>query len=78
MTGPVDRLRLRGLLPPGIGSRHQVGLVFRLPIPNSVAFLAGYLGPSRSFLRERYGAPWAYGRWWGDAFARLEHARESS
>jgi hypothetical protein len=70
-----DAFRLRHLLPPAVGSRHVVGQVFRLPLPNAASFMAGYLVPSRSFLRDRYGSPNAYGRWWGDAFGRLREAQ---
>lgn len=73
--GPVDAFRIRRLLPPALGSRHQVAWLFRLPLPNALAFLAGYLAPSRAFLRGRYGSTWSYARWWGDAFGRLRAAR---
>jgi hypothetical protein len=49
---PGDAFRLRRLLPPALGSRHQIAQVFRLPAPNAMAFLAGYVVPSREFLRE--------------------------
>jgi Uncharacterised nucleotidyltransferase len=72
---PAEGFRLRHLLPPAVGSRHVVGQAFRLPFPNAVSFLAGYLVPSRAFLKGRYGSPNAYRRWWGDAFGRLREAQ---
>jgi hypothetical protein len=71
----ADAFRLHHLLPPAIGSRHVVGQAFRLPFPNAMSFLAGYLWPSRGFLQRRYGSPNAYRRWWGDAFGRLREAQ---
>jgi hypothetical protein len=71
----ADAFRLRHLLPPAVGSRHLVGQAFRLPLPNAVSFMAGYLLPSRPFLKGRYGSPNAYRRWWGDAFGRLKEAQ---
>jgi hypothetical protein len=71
----ADAFRLRHLLPPAVGSRHVVGQAFRLPFPNAVSFMAGYLLPSRAFLKRRYGSPNAYHRWWGDAFGRLREAQ---
>lgn len=73
--GAADAFRLRHLLPPAIGSRHLVGQAFCLPVPNAAAFMAGYLVPSRGFLRRRYGSPWAYGRWWREAFGRFREAQ---
>jgi hypothetical protein len=72
---PFDAFRLQRLLPPALGSRHLVGQAFCLPAPNAAAFMAGYLVPSRGFLRRRYGSPWAYGRWWRDAFGRFWDAQ---
>jgi hypothetical protein len=69
-----DLLRLRLLVPPGIGSRHQIAQVFRLPIPNATAFLAGYLVPSSRFLERRFGSRLAYRAWWRDAVLRLRDA----
>lgn len=73
--GRADGFRLRHLLPPAVGSRHVIGQAFRLPFPNAVSFMAGYLLPSRAFLTGRYGSPNAYRRWWGDAFGRLREAQ---
>ncbi|HEX5914128.1 MAG TPA: hypothetical protein VFY54_13450, partial [Rubrobacter sp.] len=73
--GRADGFRLRHLLPPAVGSRHVIGQAFRLPFPNAVSFMAGYLVPSRAFLTGRYGSPNAYGQWWGDAFGRLREAQ---
>jgi hypothetical protein len=69
-----DRFRLRRLIPPGIGARHQIAQVFRLPVPNATAFLAGYLFPSRRFLELRFGSRVAYWAWWRDAVLRLRDA----
>jgi hypothetical protein len=71
-----DAFRLRRLLPPALGSRHQIAQVFRLPIPNAVAFLGGYVVPSRAFLKKRYGQDGGYVRWWREATGRLRDARD--
>ena len=42
--------RLLMLTPPGIGSRHIVGHIFRLPSWNAALYLAGMAWPSKSFL----------------------------
>jgi hypothetical protein len=76
--GPLDAFRLRHLLPPSIGSKHQVAMVFRLPVLNGLAFMGGYLVPSPRFIRARYGRALAYGSWWRDAFGRLKDASSSS
>jgi Uncharacterised nucleotidyltransferase len=70
-----DRFRLRRLLPPALGSKHQIAQAFRLHLPDAAAFLAGYAVPSRRFLRRRFGDPWAYTRWWAEAFGRLRDAQ---
>jgi len=70
-----DAFRLHRLLPPAIGSRHQVAEIFRLPVPNAAAFLIGYLLPSQAFLRERFGKEYSYSRWWRDAFGRFREAQ---
>jgi hypothetical protein len=67
----TDAFRLRRLLPPGIGSRHQIAQAFRLPLPNAGLFLAGYVVPSREFLERRFGSRRAYLAWWRDAFLRF-------
>jgi hypothetical protein len=67
-----DALRFRGLL--GIGARHHVASVFRLPVANAAAYLVGTFAPSRRFLTLRYGSPTAYLRWWRDAGGRLGRA----
>lgn len=71
-----DAFRLRRLLPPALGSRHQIAQVFRLPAPNAMAFLGGYIVPSRDFLRKRYGRDGGYVRWWREATGRLRDARD--
>jgi len=70
-----DAFRLHRLLPPALGSRHQVAQIFRLPVPNAVAFLSGYLLPSQAFLHERFGNKYAYSRWWRDAFGHFREAQ---
>jgi len=70
-----DAFRLHRLLPPALGSRHQVAQIFRLPVPNAAAFLIGYLLPSQAFLRERFGNKYSYVRWWRDAFGRFHEAK---
>jgi hypothetical protein len=47
--------RLAMVIPPGVGSRHVVGQVFRLPAANAVMYLAGMAWPSPSFLRSKVG-----------------------
>lgn len=76
-TNAGDAFRLRRLIPPALGSRHQIAQVFRLPIPNAVAFLGGYVVPSRVFLRKRYGQDGGYVRWWREATGRLRDARDA-
>lgn len=71
----ADAFRLRMLLPPGIGSRHQISQAIRLPVVNGLAFMAGYLLPSQAFLRSRFGSRWSYVKWWDEAFLRLQDAR---
>lgn len=70
-----DAFRLHRLLPPALGSRHQVAQAFRLPTPNAAAFLIGYLLPSHAFLHERFGNESSYSRWWREAFGRLRAAQ---
>ena len=72
---PGDAARLRRLLPPALGSRHQIAQAFRLPAPQAAAFVVGYTVPSRSFLHARYGRGSSYVRWWRDAVFRLRSAR---
>ncbi|HET9248371.1 MAG TPA: nucleotidyltransferase family protein [Actinomycetota bacterium] len=74
---PGDAFRLRRLIPPALGSRHQIAQVFRLPIPNAAAFLGGYVVPSRVFLKKRYGQDGGYVRWWREATGRLRDARDA-
>lgn len=65
-----DRVRLRGIIPrSGVGA-HMAARAFRLPLPNAAAYVAGYLVPSRAFLRIRYGRPRAYAAWWRDSTGR--------
>ena len=73
-----DARRMQLLLPPGIGSRHQISQAFRLPLPQALAFLAGYVFPSRTFLRSRFGRDWSYVSWWDEAFIRFRNARSVS
>jgi putative nucleotidyltransferase-like protein len=70
------RARLRAVMPPSIGSRNfSVGRLFRLPVPNGMAYLTAKAVPSRSFLVDMYGSRWAYVRWWRGAG---EHLLESA
>lgn len=71
-----DAFRLHRLLPPSLGSRHQIAQAFRLPPLNAMAFLAGYVMPSRKFLTNRYGDNGGYLRWWREATGRLRDARD--
>ena len=66
----VDAWRLRRLLPPGIGSR-TLAPAFRLPLPNALAYLAGYALPSKRFLLSRYGRPVTVARWWRDSVSQV-------
>jgi hypothetical protein len=61
-----DRARARLLLPPGIGSK-MLAHAFRIPAPNAMAFVAGYLLPSRAYLRHELGARASYPQWWRHA-----------
>jgi hypothetical protein len=62
------RWRLRMLLPPRFGSRHQLGQIFRLPVPNAILFTVGMMLPSPEFLRQLYpDADHRYLTWWGSA-----------
>lgn len=70
-----DAARLRRLLPPSLGSRHQIAHAFRLPLPQAFVFVVGYTFPSRSFLHARYGDDASHVRWWKDAVFRLRSAR---
>ena len=75
----ADRFRLWHLLPPAVGSRHQVGVVFRLPVPNGIAFLAGTAYPSRDAIALRLGRPASAPQWWGLAAQRfVTSAREGA
>ena len=76
-TNVSDRFRRRRLLPPSLGSRHQIAAAFRLPLPNAAAFLVGYVFPSPSFLERRFGSRFAYVTWWRDAVSRLREATHS-
>ena len=80
--GPVDpsvtdRGRLRALLPPGVGSRHHVGQMFRLPAANAAAFAVGEAFPSREVIRAKLGAGASVLSWWG-ASARRFRTQERS
>ena len=70
----ANAARLHLLLPPGIGSRHQISQALRLPFMNGLAFMAGYLLPSQAFLRSRFGHGWSYLSWWDEALLRLREA----
>jgi hypothetical protein len=72
-----DAFRLHRLLPPAMGSKHQIAQAFRLPAPNACAFLAGYVVPSRRFLTKRYEGRGGYIRWWREATGRLRDARDT-
>jgi hypothetical protein len=73
---PWKRARLRAVVPPSIGARNfSVGRVFRLPVSNGLAYLVAKAVPSRSFLTDVYGSPWAYLRWWRGA---QEHLLDSA
>jgi hypothetical protein len=74
---PSDRARLRALLPPGLGSRHHVGQMFRLPAANAAAFAMGEAFPSRDVIRAKLGAGTTVLSWWG-ASARRFRGRERS
>lgn len=65
-----ERFRLRRLTPPSFGSRHQVGIVFRIPLGSALHFLAGYAFPSRSFLSIRIGKV-SYTKWWASHVKKL-------
>jgi hypothetical protein len=71
----TDGARLRLLLPPALGSRHQIAQAFRLPLPEAVSFIVGYSFPSSAFLRTRYGDRGSRFRWWREAMFRLRSAR---
>jgi len=74
--------RLRQLMPPNIGARHVIGMLYRLPLSSAPAFLAGYAFPSRDFIRTHIGdveSPTVL-QWWrigirGIITARRELAR---
>jgi hypothetical protein len=60
--------RLRMLLPPGLGSQHLLGHVFRLPWPNACWFVAGMAVPAPSYLKLRHPTERGrYVRWWVDS-----------
>ncbi len=64
--------RLRGLVPPALGSRnYSVGRLYRLPPANGLAYLAAKVFPSQAFLRNVCGSRWAYVRWWQGAQGHL-------
>jgi len=68
--------RLRGLVPPAIGSRnYSVGRLYRLPPANGLAYLAAKAFPSQEFLRNVCGSRWAYVKWWRGA---QEHLMDSA
>lgn len=58
----LDRMRLRFALPPGAGS-WMLAPIFRLPIKNAAAYLAGYVFPTAAYLRKQQGSA-SYLRWW--------------
>lgn len=75
--------RLRQLMPPNIGARHVIGMLYRLPVSSAPAFVAGYAFPSKEFIRTHVGdveSPTVL-RWWragirGIISARREIARD--
>jgi hypothetical protein len=71
---PLDRLRLRFLLPPALGARHHLGQAFRVPAPNAVAFLMGEVFPSRDSIHRKLGEGSGYRDWWRAIGARLRAA----
>jgi hypothetical protein len=66
-----DRIRLRLLLPPALGSRHTIGTLYRLPLPNAIAFAAGRVVPNRGSMVQRLGPDASYLRWWRSSIERL-------
>jgi hypothetical protein len=72
--------RLSMLIPPGIGSRHVAGQVFRLPPANAVLYLAGMAWPSSEFLRIKIGdTKNRRSAWWRGGMVGLnDHLRTDS
>jgi len=72
--------RLKMLLPPRLGSQHQLGQVFRLPVANATLFGAGMVVPSLQYLQHRYpNSNHPYLTWWRalpDNFAKETRERE--
>jgi hypothetical protein len=67
--------RLQRLLPPHAASRHLMGQLLRLPLPNALAFAASTALPSRSFLAAKYpGAQPSYVTWWKESVRGLQEA----
>ena len=67
--------RLQRLLPPHAASRHLMGQLLRLPLPNAVAFAAATALPSRSFLVAKYPVQPSYVTWWKESVHGLQQAR---
>jgi hypothetical protein len=68
--------RLQRLLPPHAASRHLMGQLLRLPLPNALAFAASTALPSRSFLAAKYpGVPPSYVTWWKESVRGLQDVR---
>jgi hypothetical protein len=65
---PPHRLRLRVLVPTGVGAgSHSIRYAFRLPFPHACLYLLGMAWPSREFLAARFpGARHLLIRWWLD------------
>jgi hypothetical protein len=72
--------RLAMLIPPGIGSRHVIGQVFRLPTANAMLYLAGMAWPSADFLRVKIGeSGHRRSAWWRSGMLGLnDHLRVDS
>lgn len=71
---PADRLRLRYLLPPGLGARHHLGQAFRVPVPSAIAFLFGEAFPSRTSIERKLGPGGTYLDWWRATHTRFRQA----
>jgi hypothetical protein len=70
------QFRLSMLLPPKIGSRHLIGQVFRLPIPNAALYLVGMTWPSSTFLRTKISnSDHRRSTWWRSGMTVLNDQR---
>jgi glycosyltransferase involved in cell wall biosynthesis len=69
---PRHQVRLTHLLPPHLGSRHMIGQVFRLPLPQASCYIAAMVLPSPRFLRQQVpDAPHPYRAWWRRSLQRI-------